>query len=218
MSKVINLSKLRRRRISKTVYKKQVVHQQRTPILSFRLCLAVLSIMAIFIGSLIFSKYEISFVTNYLLNLVKSLQNDSALYVLKKLILPEILTFALCLIFGTNILGSSFIIFVPVIKLSIFGYLGALMYSNFELNGVLFSLIFLVPFFAASGTVLIILSNESYQMSKTLNMAVVQRKTAKDGSLQLFLVRFMILLFIDILFVVMNSFLIASFSSKIILQ
>ena len=92
------------------------------------------------------------------------------------------------------------------------------MYNKYELNGVLFSLIFFVPYFSITSSILIAMTNEGYAMSKSMTNCIMQRKTAQEGHLQLFLIRFILIAVFDLLFVLLNSLLLSSFGTKISLQ
>lgn len=218
MSKVISLSKFRMRNRKSAVPTKYKQYKRTDSVFSYKLVLSLISIISIFIGSFLFSKIQFGLLSDFILKIVASLQNKNLISILKMLAVPEIISMLLSFILGTNLFGNFLITFVPALKLCLVGYFGALMYSRFELNGVLFCLIFLVPYFAATNTLLIEFSDECFKMSKELNQSVLQRKTAKDGTLQLFLIRFIIILLIDLVFVVLNSILISSFGGKIILQ
>lgn len=221
MNKVISLKGLRlksRRKITSRPKRNVDVkpHDKNTNI--FRIAVSFACIFAVLLGSLFFSKMSATQFEHFFVNTIKEIQDESFIGVFKSLCGIEIIFIAACFILGTNLFGNIFISLVPVVKTFFAGYIGALMYNKYELNGVLFSLIFFVPYFSATCSSLIALTNEGYAMSKSLTSCILQRKTTKDGDLQLFLIRFILIALFDLLFALLNSLLLSSLGAKISLQ
>ncbi len=220
MNKVISLKRFRFRRRKKITSrpKRNVdVKPQDKNINIFKIAVSFASVFSVLLGSLFYSKSSPAF-QEYFVNLIKQLQGDSFVNTLKTLCSIEIIFIVACFILGTNLFGNIFISLVPVAKTFLAGYIGALMYNKYELNGVLFLLIFFVPYFSVTASILIAMTNEGYVMSKSMTNCIMQRKTAQEGLLQLFLIRFILIAVFDLLFVLLNSLLLSSFGTKISLQ
>lgn len=219
MNKVISLKGLRfkRRKMTSRPKRNVDVKPQDKNINIFKIAVSVATVISVLLGSLFYSKSSLE-LQNYFINLIIQLQTGNFVTVSKSLCSIEMIFITVCFILGTNLFGNVFISLVPVTKTFLAGFLGALMYNKYELNGVLFSLIFFVPYFSVTSSILIGMTNEGYIMSKSLTSCILQRKTAKEGTLQLFLIRFIIIAVFDLLFAALNSLLLSSFGAKISLQ
>ena len=184
----------------------------------YRIALSFACISSVLLGALFYSKMAPAWIEQYIINAIKELQSTNFAGIFKYLCSMEIIFVVTCFIFGTNLFGNILISVVPIIKTFFAGFLGALMYNKYELNGVLFSLIFFVPYFSVTSSALIALTKEGFTMSRNLTHCILQRKTTKDGDLQLFLIRFLLITLFDLLFVLLNSLLLSSFGAKISLQ
>lgn len=220
MNKVISLKglRLRRRRISARPKRNIDINPRDRNINIFKIAVSLAAVISVLLGSLFFAKMSASGLEQYFTNFIKALQAESFKDVFKELCSIEVIFISVCFILGTNLFGNIFISLVPIVKTFFAGYIGALLYNKYELNGVLFSLIFIIPYFSVTSTILIAMTNEGWEMSRTLTNCVMQRKTAKEGILQLFLIRFILIALFDMLFVLINSLLLSSFGTKISLQ
>lgn len=221
MNKVISLKGLRlksRRKITSKPRRNVDVKPHGKNSNIFRVALSFACITSVLLGALFFAKLSSTEFEQYFINAISEIQGANFTVVFKDLCSIEIIFIAACFILGTNLFGNILIFAVPMIKTFFAGYIGALMYNKYELNGVLFSLIFFVPFFSVTCTALIALTNEGYAMSKSMTSCILQRKTTKEGDLQLFLIRFVLITLADLLFVLFNSLLLSSLGTKIILQ
>ncbi len=220
MNKVISLKglRLRRRRISARPKRNIDINPRDRNINIFKIAVSLAAVISVLLGSLFFAKMSASGLEQYFTNFIKALQAESFKDVFKELCSIEVIFISVCFILGTNLFGNIFILLVPIVKTFFAGYIGALLYNKYELNGVLFSLIFIIPYFSVTSTILIAMTNEGWEMSRTLTNCVMQRKTAKEGILQLFLIRFILIALFDMLFVLINSLLLSSFGTKISLQ
>lgn len=220
MNKVISLKglRLRRRRISARPKRNIDINPRDRNINIFKIAVSLAAVISVLLGSLFFAKMSASGLEQYFTNFIKALQAESFKDVFKELCSIEVIFISVCFILGTNLFGNIFISLVPIVKTFFAGYIGALLYNKYELNGVLFSLIFIIPYFSVTSTILIAMTNEGWEMSRTLTNCVMQRKTAKEGILQLFLIRFILIALFDMIFVLINSLLLSSFGTKISLQ
>lgn len=220
MNKVISLKGLRfrRRKITSKPKRNLDIKPRDKQNNIYRIALSFACIFSVLLGSLFFSKISSTEFTQYFTDIIKNLQCGIFTEIFKILISVEIAFIVTCFILGTNLFGNIFISAVPIIKTFFAGYIGALMYNKYELNGVLFSLIFFVPYFSVTCSALVALTNESHIMSKTLATCILQRKTTKDGSLQLFLIKFAGIALFDLLFALLNSLLLSLLGAKISLQ
>lgn len=218
MNKVIRLKGIKTKRRKAFKPKNKLNFNRAKDNISFKPMLPIISIFSVLIGCVLFTKSPIDFINQIIQNKLLVMQSNNFYNIFKSLILFEFLFVFLLFFLGTNIFGNFVVGIVPILKMITCGYLCSYMYNKFELNGVLFSLVFIVPFISISGTVIIALSSESYLLSKSVNTSILQRKTAKDGTLQLFLVKFIIIAFLEIILVLLNSAILSSFGSKISLQ
>lgn len=221
MNKVISLKGLRfrsRRKITSKPRRNVDVKPHGKNNNIFRVALSFACIFSVLLGALFFLKMSSTEFEQYFINAISEIQSKSFTAVFKDLCGIEIIFIVACFILGTNLFGNILIFAVPIIKTFFAGYIGALMYNKYELNGVLFSLIFFVPFFSVTCTALIALTNEGYTMSKSMTSCILQRKTTKDGDLQLFLIKSVLIISFDLLFVLLNSLLLSSLGAKISLQ
>lgn len=184
----------------------------------YRIAVSFTCIISVLLGALLYSKTSLSGLEQYIINLIKEIQSANFTNAFKYLCSMELIFIVTCFILGTNLFGNILISAVPIIKTIFAGFLGALMYNKYELNGVLFSLIFFVPYFSVTGSALIALTKEGFTMSRNLTYCILQRKTTKDGDLQLFLIRFLLIMLFDLLFALLNALLLSSFGAKISLQ
>lgn len=220
MNKVISLKGLRfnrRKRISSRPKRNLDIKPTETDGF-YKAVASISSIFSVLLGSLCFLKLPSAFFETQFTEIIGTLQSGNFISIFKCLICIEIIFVAVCFLLGTNLFGNFIIFLVPAAKTFFAGYLGALMYNKYELNGVLFSLVFLVPYFSATCTALIALSNEGHSMSKSLTASVLQRKTTKDDGLRLFLARFTLIFITDIIFTLLNSLILMSFGAKISLH
>lgn len=220
MNKVISLKGLRlgRRKIIPRPKRNVDVRPYEKNTNIFRVIVSFASVFSVLLGVLFYSKMSTAEFQQHFINTIKELQTESFADVFKCLCSLEIIFIATCFILGTNLFGNIFISFVPVTKTFFAGFIGALMYNKYELNGVLFSLIFFVPYFSVTCSTLIALTNEGYIMSKALTNCIMQRKTTKEGVLQLFLIKFIMITLFDLFFALVNSLLLSSLGGKISLQ
>lgn len=221
MNKVISLKGLRfrsRRKITSKPRRNVDVKPHGKNSNIFRIAVSFACVFSVLLGALSFSKMPSTEFEQYFINTINEIQGENFTVIFKNLYSIEIIFVAACFILGTNLFGNIFIFAVPMIKTFFAGYIGALMYNKYELNGVLFSLIFFVPFFSVTCTALIALTNEGYAMSKSMTSCILQRKTTKDGDLQLFLIKSVLITLFDLLFVLLNSLLLSSLGTKISLQ
>lgn len=220
MNKVISLKgfRFRRRKIIPKPKRNVDVRPYEKNINIFRIIVSFSSVFSVLLGALFYAKMSTAEFEQYFINIIKEIQGESFANIFKTLCSIEIIFIATCFILGTNLFGNIFISLVPVVKTFFAGYIGALMYNKYELNGVLFSLIFFVPYFSVTCSTLIALTNEGFSMSKSLTNCIMQRKTTKEGVLQLFLIKFILIALFDLFFALINSLLLSSFAIKISLQ
>ena len=184
----------------------------------YRIAVSFACIFSVLLGALFYSKMSSTELEQFFINTIQEIQSANIVNSFKYLCSMELIFIVTCFILGTNLFGNILISAVPIIKTLFAGFLGALMYNKYELNGVLFSLIFFVPYFSVTGSALIALTKEGFTMSRNLTYCILQRKTTKDGDLQLFLIRFLLITLFDLLFALLNALLLSSFGAKISLQ
>ena len=115
---------------------------------------------------------------------------------------------------GTSIIGTPLTIIPLIIKNSFVGYVSSYMYCEYDLKGILFSLVLLYPLFVVTTTSLIYAANESVYMSKYILNTLTKRNTADNISIRLYVLRYAVLFGINISCIAINSFLIVTLANK----
>lgn len=216
MTKVISLRKRYKTKID--IPKKPIrkINILNTDI--FKIVYLVISVISILLGCYIFKNYSNDFITEICGKFLSTIQNGTYLEVLSEYIKFDILFYIIMFFIGTSIVGIPLTIFPLVIKGAFMGYLSSYMYCEYDLKGILFSLILLYPVFIITNTSLIYAANESIYMSKYLLNTITNKNTADNISIKLYLIRYGILFAINIVCIAVNSFIIIALADKITLH
>lgn len=183
-----------------------------------KIFLAVISIFAILLGSVIYRCFPDKMINIYLENQLVFLQSGKYVQIFAFLIQFDILFIIISFFIGTSFLGSGFSFIAPTLKCLLIGYIGSYFYNIYELKGVMFCLLLLYPYFAVTTASLIFASNESIYMSNFLCGLLKSKNTADDISVRLYLLRYLILIVINTICTAINCGLIVIIGQKISLN
>ncbi len=211
MTKVINLRKYTKTRVNKR--KKDCV---KTSIKEekYKVFLLVISVLSILLGCLIF-KYNKEFSTVNFDDYFTTLKNGNFIEIFLNLIRFDISFFLLVFFIGTSFIGKLFIFIPPMLKSLIIGYISSFMYCEYKINGIMFCLIVLYPFFAITTSTLVFAANESAFMSNYVRNVITNKNTADDTSIKLYFMRYLILIGINIICALVNTLFIVFLVPKI---
>ena len=175
--------------------------------------ITLFSLLSILLGCIIFKNNKIIPV-NELDSFVDFMQSNSFVSILIQLIKYEIVFFILEFFIGTSIIGMPLVIIPPIIKCFFIGYLSSHMYNQYSVKGILFCLILIYPYFAVTTSSLIFAADESIYMSKYLFEVAVKKNAYNNTSIKLYMVRIMFLILLNLIFTIINSFLLSSIGNR----
>lgn len=218
MTKVINLNRRKKLKFKGSSIKKNKTRINNIMDEKYKILITIISVISILSGCIIY-KYYLSEELNAICeNLLTIIQTGSFIEIFLTLIKIEVLFYIIIFSIGTTMLGTPIVMFPIIIKCIIIGYFSSYIYATYEIKGILFCLVLLYPYLAITTTTHIIATNESIYMSKYVLNLVLNKKTADDISLRLYLIRYFILVMINLICVIVNSFIIKMLGTKIILQ
>lgn len=218
MTKVINLNRRKKIKFKGSSIKKNKTRINNIMDEKYKILITIISVISILSGCIIY-KYYLSEELNAICeNYLTIIQTGSFIEIFLTLIKIEVLFYIIIFSIGTTMLGTPIVMFPIIIKCIIIGYFSSYIYATYEIKGILFCLVLLYPYLAITTTTHIIATNESIYMSKYVLNLVLNKKTADDISLRLYLIRYFILVMINLICVIVNSFIIKMLGTKIILQ
>ena len=181
----------------------------------YKVILLLFSIFSILLGSLLYSRFESTFLIEIIAEKLELFKTENYLKIILFLIKSEIIYFALAMFIGTSFVGAPLTIIPISLRCLLTGYIGGYMYNVLELNGVLFCLLFVYPYTAIATTSLIFALNESIYMSNNCFNALTNKNTADSISVKLYLVRYLFLIVINVFCAMFNGLLIITLINKI---
>ena len=181
----------------------------------YKVILLFVSIASILLGSFIYNSFNDSSFVQIIDNKIALFESKELLKILLFFIKTELIYFAFAMVIGTSFIGAPLTVIPMSIRCIITGFLGGYMYNEYELKGVLFCLLFIFPYTAVATTSLLFASNESIYMSIKNYNTITNKNTADDVSVKLYLLRYLILIIINCVCALFNSFLIVVFIDKI---
>lgn len=215
MTKVINLRK--RQTVNFKPIKNTNSYKSKFTINKFELVkvlFTIISLFSIFIGCFIYKNNDIDSIKDFCLRYITSLQNTNFLQVFLYLFKVDFVYLLITFFFGTSLIGVPLTIIPISIKSVFIGCLSSFMYCEYNLKGVLYSLVFFYPLFTITTTSLIYSANESVHMSKYIFNTITNRNTADNISIRLYLIRYAFLCVINLICIAINSLLIIVLSDK----
>ena len=209
MTKVISLRKMHKAKID---IPQKTVDIINTDIIKF--VYLIIAILSILLGCIIFKTEFNDNITLICKNFIDKIVGGTYLEVFFEYIKNDIIFFLIMFFFGTSIVGTPLTIIPLIIKNSFIGYLSSYMYCEYDLKGILFSLVLLYPLFVITTTSLIYAANESVYMSKFILNTLTKRNTADNISIRLYVLRYAVLFGINLSGIAVNSFLIVTLANK----
>lgn len=180
-----------------------------------RVLLLIISIVSILAGALIyrmFSNSEITTEIDSMLNLFKSADwTQIFLFFLQ----ADLVFLFFSFFIGTSYIGAILSPLPIILKCIFIGFQSGYLYNEFELKGVLFCLVLLIPCYVITTASLIFACDESIYMSKYLYGTITNKNTANDISVRLYLLRYLILLAINLVCIAVNSAIVCFIAPKI---
>ncbi len=210
MSKVIRVKKPFRKVQSKKRLNYSNIFNEK-----YKIILLLFSIISVLFGSILYNGLEISPLVQIIENKITLLKSQELSKIFLFMFKTELVYFAIAMFVGTSFVGAPLTVIPISIRCLITGFLGGYIYNEYELKGVLFCLLFVFPYTAIATTSLLFALNESVYMSAKNYNAITNKNTADDISVKLYLLRYLILIIINGVCALFNSFLIVLFINKI---
>lgn len=180
-----------------------------------RVLLLIISIVSILAGAIIYRFFpngEITVEIDSMLNLFNSANwTQIFLFFLQADLVFLIFSFFI----GTSFVGAVLSPLPIIFKCIYIGYQSGYLYNEFELKGVLFSLVLLYPCYVITTSSLIFACDESIYMSRYLYGTITNKNTANDISVRLYLLRYLILFAINLVCIAVNSAIVCFLAPKI---
>ncbi len=177
--------------------------------------LTVVSIAALLCGSLIYRFFPDQTVNSVINENVNLFQSGGFTAIFLTLIKLDLAFIIASFFLGTSFIGATVSFIPPALKCILIGYIGSYFYNEFELKGVLFCLLLLYPYFVITTASLIFASNENIYMSNYTFGMLRNKSTADDISIRLYLIRYLILIVINLACSAVNSGLICFLAPRI---
>ncbi len=210
MSKVIKVKKrYRKNQLTNTARINDLFNEK------YKVVLLIFSIISMLLGSLLYSYFESTFLIEIISEKLELFKSENYLKIILFLIKSEIIYFSLAMFIGTSFVGAPLSVIPISLRCLLVGYIGAYMYNEFELNGVLFCLLFIYPYTAIVTSSLIFALNESIYMSNNCFGSLTNKNTADSISVKLYLVRYLFLIVINVFCAMFNGLLIITLINKI---
>lgn len=216
MTKVISLRKrkINSFNIPKKSFKKNEVFVSEIIKVIF-LIIAVLSILS---GCIFYKSYKIEYLAKICNDFINILLSGTYFEILKTCLKFDILFYIIIFFIGTSFVGMPLTAIPLMIKNIFVGYLSSFIYCDFGLKGILFLLVLFYPMIVITTASHIYSANESIYMSKNLMNVVINKNTADNVSIRLYIIRNIILFGINLITILINSLLLVTIGAKFNLQ
>lgn len=216
MSKVINLRRKRRNNF-KQKYNKSISIKNFSKIKEdrYKIFLVFISVVGILLGAIAYRITDNSQIIKLLSDSICLLNSGNFKSIILYFIKLDALLYIISFFIGTSFIGSALTFIVPMLKCLYIGYFSGYLYNEFELKGVLFCLILLFPCFVITTTSLIFASNENIYMSKYIFECINERKSTDNISIRLYLLRYILLITINVACIIVTSLAFSFIAPKI---
>ena len=216
MSKVINLRRKRRNNF-KQKYNKSISIKNFSKIKEdrYKIFLVFISVVGILLGAIAYRITDNSQIIKLLSDSICLLNSGNFKSIILYFIKLDALLYIISFFIGTSFIGSALTFIVPMLKCLYIGYFSGYLYNEFELKGVLFCLILLFPCFVITTTSLIFASNENIYMSKYIFECINERKSTDNISIRLYLLRYILLITINVACIIATSLAFSFIAPKI---
>ncbi len=216
MTKVISL---RKRKFYKPHIPKKTINRSRISnsdiTKAFFLLIIILSVLS---GCLFYKSYENDFITNVCKDFLGNLQQNSFIEVFKFSCKFDLIFFIAIFFLGTSFIGIPLTAIPIIIKGAFIGFFSSFVYCEYGLKGILFLLVLLYPMVIITTTSQIYSANESVCMSRKIMNVLTNKNTADDISIKLYIIRYSILMGINLITILVNSLLLVTVGTKFNLQ
>ena len=213
MTKVIDFRKKKLKSPSRKIKPNNVLNNVFEE--KFKIIFLLVSISGLFLGALLYKLFEnqqlTSLISEKFIVLNSGVYKSVFIYLLRLDLIFILINFFV----GTSFLGSAISFLAPVLKSLYIGYLSGYLYNEFELKGVLFSILLLFPCFAVTQTSLIFASNENIYMSKYIFDCLNGRSTNDNISIKLYLIRYFLLFTINLVCISISALFITFIAPKL---
>lgn len=216
MTKVISLRKKKVNKNKSSIYKER--KNKRINLLNeekYKLFFLLISIIGVLAGAICYRLTENTQISQIVVESFNVLNSGEFKAVFLYLIKFDLIFILISFFIGTSFIGSSISFFAPMLKCLYVGYFSGYLYNDFELKGVLFCLLLLFPCFAITTTSLIFASNENVYMSQYIYKSLNGKTSIDNISIRLYLLRYLLLVAINIFCIIITSLLIAFIGPKI---
>ena len=215
MTKVISLKRKQQYKLPKHHKEKSRLDFNKIYEDKYKIFFLIVSIFGLFLGALYFRLTDnvdlIEVVSNNFTKLNSSNFKSIFIFLLKFDCIFMIINFFV----GTSFIGSILSFIFPMIKCIYIGFFSGYLYNEYELKGVLFCLLLLYPCFVITTTSLIFASNENVYMSQHIRNCITNKISTDDISIKLFLLRYFILLIINVVCISITSLVITFIVPKL---
>lgn len=213
MTKVITLHK--RKKPYKNKEKSERKQNSVFEIEKNRIFLLILSIIAILIGAIAYRIFPDTEIILCIDNSLKLLKTQNFIRIFLYFIQTDLIYIFAAFFIGTSFIGATLSPLPVILKCIFIGFQSGYLYNEFELKGVLFCLILLFPCYIITTSSLIFACDESIYMSKYLFNTMTNKNTANDISVKLYLLRYLILIVINVVCISINSAIVYIIAPKI---
>lgn len=213
MTKVITLHKRKKFYTNKEKYKSK--HNSSILLEKNRIFLLIFAIMSILFGALAYRFFPDTEIISKIDDSLKLLQTQKFLQIVLYFIQTDLIYIFAAFFIGTSFLGATISPLPIILKCIFIGFQSGYLYNEFELKGVLFCLILLYPCYIITTSSLVFACDESIYMNKYLFGTITNKNTANDISVKLYLLRYIILIVINIVCIAINSGIVYIIAPKI---
>ncbi len=180
----------------------------------YKILFLFFAIIGIIIGTISYRYINDSQFNQIIISGVDTLNSGNVRQIFLYFFRLDLLFFIVSFFVGTSFIGSSISFISPLLKCIYIGYFSSYLYSNFELKGVLFALL-LYPCLSITTTSLIYACNENVYMSKYIFNVLNGKNSLDNISIKLFLLRYLLLISINVVCITITTLLISVLALKI---
>ena len=216
MTKVISL---RKRKLYKPHIPKKAINRSRISNSDIaKVIFLLVIILSVLFGCLFYKSYENDYITGVCKDFIGNLQHNSLIEIFKFAFRFDLIFFISIFFFGTSFIGLPLTVIPIILKGAFIGYLSSYVYCEYGLKGILFLLVLIYPMVIITTTSQIYSANESVCMSRKVMNVLTNKNTADDISIRLYIIRYSILMGINLITILINSLLLVTIGSKFNLQ
>ncbi len=215
MTKVISLRRKYHTKIPKQHKDKNNTKFNKLNEDKYKILFLLLSIIGILLGAICFRVTNNTNFSEVVANNFNVLNSGNFKSVVTLLLKFDCIFFVISFFIGTSFIGSTLSFISPMIKCIYIGYLSGYLYTEYELKGVFFCLLLLYPCFTITTTSLIFASNENVYMSQYICKCLSSKNSTDNISIQLFILRYFLLLVINVVCIVITALIITIIGPKL---